>query len=219
MSKDINRLRPRLVMTLDMRRNLKADLLVNVLDKGDFASLIVYDSQNDAAFLQQQAELLVNPVEAKSVAFLVANYSQIAGRIHADGVHVEGKVDELRALLDRRHESMIVGFSNLRDKHTSMVSGECDPDYLMFGKLGADKKPKPHPRNIALASWWAEVMEIPAIVQAGSDIATFAEMLATKAEFIAVEEVIFGNDNPLQSISAITRLINESDGLVEELVG
>lgn len=218
MSKEINRLRPRLVMTLDMRRNLEADLLVDVLDKGDFASLIVYDSQNDAAFLQQRAELLVNPVEAKSVAFLVANDSQIAGRIHADGIHVEGKVDELRALLERRHDSMIVGFGNLRDKHTSMVSGECEPDYLMFGKLGADKKPKPHPRNISLASWWAEVMEIPAIVQAGSDIATFADVLATKAEFIAVEEILFGNDNPLQSISAITRLINESDGLAEELV-
>lgn len=218
MSKDINRLRPRLVMTLDMRRNLEADLLVSVLDKGDFASLIVYDSQNDAAFLQQQAELLVNPVEAKSVAFLVANDSQIARRIHADGVHVEGKVDELRALLERRHDSMIVGFGNLRDKHTSMVSGECEPDYLMFGKLGADKKPMPHPRNISLASWWAEVMEIPAIVQAGSDIATFADVLATKAEFIAVEEILFKNDNPLQSVSAISRLINESDGLAEELV-
>lgn len=217
MSKDINRLRPRLVMTLDMRRKLEADLLVDVLDNGDFASLIVYDSQNDAAFLQQQAELLVKPVEAKSVAFLVANDSQIAGRIHADGVHVEGKVDELRALLERHRDSMIIGFGNLHDKHTSMVSGECEPDYLMFGKLGADKKPMPHPRNISLASWWVEVMEIPAIVQAGSDIATFANVLATKAEFIAVEEILFGSDNPLQSVRLITRLIDESDDISAEL--
>ena len=205
MSKDTNRLFPRLVMTL-------------VMDNGDFASLIVYDSQNDATFLQQQAELLVDGIEAKSVAFLVANDSRIAGRIHADGVHLEGKVEELRALLDRRHNSMIVGFGNLRDKHTAMTSGECEPDYLMFGKLGADKKPAPHPRNIALSSWWAEVMEIPAIVQAGSDIATFPEVLATKAEFIAVEEMVFGHDNPQHSVSEITRLIEESGGFDGELV-
>ncbi|MCT6824632.1 thiamine phosphate synthase [Bartonella apis] len=218
MSKDTNRLFPRLVMTLDMRRNIKADFLMDVLDNGDFASLIVYDSQNDPTFLQQQAELLVDRIEAKSVAFLVANDSRIAGRIHADGIHLEGKVEELRSLLDRRHNSMIVGFGNLRDKHTAMTSGECEPDYLMFGKLGADKKPAPHPRNITLSSWWAEVMEIPAIVQAGSDIATFPEVLATKAEFIAVEEMIFGHDNPQHILREITRLIEESGGFDGELV-
>ena len=217
MSKEINHLRQRLVMTLDMRRNIKADLLMDVLDKGDFASLIVYDSQNDTTFLQQQAELLVNATEAKSIAFLVSNDSRIAGRIHADGIHLEGTIEDLHTLLERRHDSMIIGFGNLRDKHSSMLSGECEPDYLMFGKLGADKKPAPHPRNIALSSWWAEVMEIPAIVQAGSDIATFGDVIATKAEFIAVEDIIFGHENPQQSVRQIMQLIEDCDVLDGEL--
>lgn len=196
-------------MTLDMRRMVKAELLVDIFHQGDFASIVAYDSQHDGAFLQQQAELLVECVQSHSIAFLVANDSRISGRIHADGVHLEGKVDELKELVERCHNSMIVGFGNLHDKHTSMLGGECEPDYLMFGKLGADKKPAPHPRNLSLGSWWAQVMEIPAIVQAGSDCATFSDVLATKAEFIAVEEVIFANDDPVRTVGKLSRMIDE----------
>lgn len=212
MSKNTTNLSPRLIMTLDMRRMVKADLLMDIFDQGDFASIIVYDSQNDDAFLQHQAEMLVDCVQSRSIAFLVANDSRISGRIHADGVHSEGKADELRELIERCHESMIVGCGNLHDKHSSMMCGECEPDYLMFGKLGADKKPAPHPRNLALGTWWAEVMEIPAIVQAGSDSLAFPDVLATKAEFIAVEEVVFSHNNPVQSVREISRLIVENDG-------
>lgn len=213
MSKDTNQLSPRLIMTLDMRRMVKADLLMGIFDQADFASIIIYDSKNDSAFLQEQAELLVDCVQSKSIAFLVANDSQIAGRIGADGVHLEGKADALRELIERRHQSMIIGCGNLHDKHSSMLCGECEPDYLMFGKLGADKKPAPHPRNLSLGAWWTQVMEIPAIVQAGSDSATFNDVLATNAEFIAVEEVVFGGDNPIQSVREISRLIDESGGI------
>ncbi|WP_019222819.1 hypothetical protein [Bartonella rattaustraliani] len=52
-------------------------------------------------------------------------------------------------------------------------------------------------RNLQRAQWWADVMEISAIIQAGSDFIMFDETLKTGCEFVTVEEVIFGNENPL----------------------
>lgn len=194
-------------MTLDARRMLAANRLADGLERGDFASVILYDSQNDEAFLQKSAESLIDIVQAKGVALLIANDSRIAGRIKADGVHLEGKVDDLRQMIERHHDTMILGFGNLRDKHGSMEVGECEPDYLLFGKLGADKKPEAHSRNLTLAQWWSEVMEIPAIVQAGADIATFNDVLATGAEFIAIEEALFGAHDIVEAIDSINAMI------------
>lgn len=211
MSEQLYSITPKLILTIDARRKISQNQLSDILAHGEFVSVITYDLENDATFLQRNAEAIIETVQSQDVAFLVANDSRIAGRIHADGIHIEGKIDELQVMLERHKDSMIVGFGNLRDKHSAMIGGECEPDYLMFGKLGADKKPEPHPRNLALSTWWAEVMEIPAIIQAGSDLLTFHDVLATKAEFIAVEEVLFNSPTPVATLERIAHLIVENN--------
>ncbi|WP_208437013.1 thiamine phosphate synthase [Bartonella taylorii] len=204
---------PQLVLTLDVRRTIEPSFLRQILQtqtpqpqtsqKKSFACAILYDSQSDEAFLQKQAQLYAEDIQQNDTALLIAGDSRIAGRIKADGVHIEGDLNALESLDNQKREQKIIGFGNLRNRHSAMVAGEAGVDYLFFGKLGADKKPDAHPRNVQLAEWWAEIMEIPAILQAGSDFATFDEVLKTACEFIAVEEVIFGNDNPLMILEKI----------------
>ncbi|WP_019221153.1 thiamine phosphate synthase [Bartonella senegalensis] len=191
---------PQLVLTLDVQRTLKPTLLRQILQTKSFACIILYDSQgvqDDAFFLQKQAQLYAQDIQSNGAALLISGDSRIAGRIKADGVHIEGDLKALELLNNQKKSEKIIGFGNIRNRHCAMVSGEAGVDYLFFGKLGADKKPHAHPRNLQLAGWWAEIMEIPAIIQAGSDFATFGEVLKTACEFIAVEEVILGSDNPL----------------------
>ncbi|WP_336293930.1 thiamine phosphate synthase [Bartonella sp. CB169] len=191
---------PQLVLTLDVRRILPPAFLRQILQTKSFVCVILYDSQgskDDAFFLQKQAQIYVEDIQCNNVALIISGDSRIAGRINADGLHVESDLNALNHLENQKKKQKIIGFGNLRNRHCAMIAGEAGVDYLLFGKLGADKKPYAHPRNIQLAQWWTEIMEIPAIVQAGSDLATFDEVLKTACEFIAVEEIIFAHDNPL----------------------
>ncbi|WP_455477958.1 thiamine phosphate synthase [Bartonella sp. B10] len=191
---------PQLVLSMDVRRILHPDFFRKIMQTKSFACVILYDSQNvqqDESFLQKQAQIYAHDIQHNGAALLVAEASRVAGRIKADGLHLESNFDTLDILKNQKKEQKIIGSGNLRDRHSAMIVAEYGVDYLLFGKLGADKKPHAHPRNIQLAQWWAEIMEIPAIVQAGSDFTTFDEALQTACEFIAVEEMIFAHDNPL----------------------
>ncbi|WP_317993883.1 thiamine phosphate synthase [Bartonella gliris] len=191
---------PQLILTLDVRRTLKPTFLRQMMQTKSFVCVILYDSQaerDDEVFLQKQAQLYAEDIQKNDAALLVAGDSRIAGRIKADGLHVEGDINTLAYFENQKKEQKIIGFGNLRNRHSAMLAGEAGVDYLLFGKLGADKKPHAHPRNLQLAGWWAEIMEVPAVVQAGSDFASFEEVLKTTCEFIAVEEIIFAHENPL----------------------
>jgi thiamine-phosphate pyrophosphorylase len=60
--------------------------------------------------------------------------------------------------------NFIVGGGNATDRHKALEIGEVQPDYIFFGKIGGDIKPEAHPKNVALAEWWASMVEIPCIV-------------------------------------------------------
>ena len=67
------------------------------------------------------------------------------------------------------------------------------PDYLFFGRFGYDNTPDPHPRNLMLGRWWAEMIEIPCIVLAGSAIESVEPVAATGAEFVALSSAVFAD--------------------------
>ncbi|MBB5074164.1 thiamine-phosphate pyrophosphorylase [Bartonella callosciuri] len=201
---------PQLVLTLDVRRILQSTFLRQILQTKAFTCVILYDSEKDEAFLQKQAQIYAEDIQNNDAALLIAGDSRIAGRIKADGLHIEGDLNALEHFENQKKEQKIIGFGNLRNRHCAMIAGEAGVDYLLFGKLGADKKPQAHPRNLQLAGWWAELMEIPAVVQAGSDFATFDEVLKTTCEFIAVEQAIFAHENPLMILEMMKEKCKKS---------
>ncbi|MGF7157219.1 thiamine phosphate synthase [Bartonella heixiaziensis] len=200
---------PQLILTLDVRRTLDPTILRQMMQAKSFACVILYDTQNDEAFLQKQAQIHAEDIQKNDAALLIAGDSRIAGRIKADGLHIEGDFNALEYFENQKKEQKIIGFGNLRNRHSAMLAGEAGVDYLFFGKLSADKKPHAHPRNLQLARWWAEIMEIPAVVQAGSDFATFDDVLKTACEFIAIEEIIFAHNNPLTILKMIQEKCKE----------
>ncbi|ALE03121.1 thiamine phosphate synthase [Bartonella ancashensis] len=200
---------PQLVLTVDVRRNLEPSYLHSVLQTGFFPCVIVYDSlkcQGDEFFLQKEIQRYGDAIQQNGAALIVVDDSRIAGRVKADGIHFEGDIDACQNFKDRaKEENKIIGFGNIRDRHTAMVVAESGVDYLFFGKLGADKKPHAHSRNLSLARWWAEIMEIPAIIQAGSDEGMVDEAIKTACEFIAIEEMIFAHENAVALLGKIVQ--------------
>lgn len=201
--------RCRIVLALSTARNISPEQLADILAAGDVASLILYSEENDENSFQRQAQALIPVIQNAGVAAIIAGDSRIAGRVKADGLHIETNMDDLKEAIDKHQSLMMVGFANLKDRHSAMQIGELEPDYMMFGKLGADKKPEAHSRNVNLGEWWASMMEVPALIQAGNSLASIKTIAKTGAEFIVLDEIIFGADDKVANIIAANKMLDE----------
>ncbi|MBN9250535.1 MAG: thiamine phosphate synthase, partial [Mesorhizobium sp.] len=80
---------------------LKADRLAEALQGGDVASLILPQGDIDEAAFQAMAEKLVPLAQKAGAAVIIAGDSRIAGRVHADGIHIEGSRPDLADAIER----------------------------------------------------------------------------------------------------------------------
>ncbi len=178
---------------------------------GDVASLILDAEGLDEAAFQAFAERVVAPAQAAGVAVVIAGDSRIAGRVQADGLHVEGGKQELADAIERHQDRMMIGAGGARTRDDALELGEERPDYIFFGRFGYDTRPEPHARNLSLGAWWAEMIEIPCIVMAGSEIASVEAVAATGAEFVALSAAIFADGvDPAAAVAEANALLDRA---------
>ena len=167
--------------------------LADALAGGDVASILLPAYDLDDQAFQAIAERVVPVAQDKGVAAVVAGDSRIAGRVHADGIHVEGRKEQLADAIDRMQDKMMVGAGGAKTRDDALALGEERPDYLFFGRFGYDNTPAPHPRNLNLGRWWAEMIEIPCIVLGGSEVGSVEAVATTGAEFVALSSAVFAD--------------------------
>lgn len=171
-----------------------SEMLLSALDAGDVASLILPQYGMDEGAFQAFAEKIVPLAQDKGVAVVIAGDSRVAGRVRADGIHLEAGKDELADTIEKLQGRMMVGTGGAKTRDDALELGESRPDYLFFGRFGYDNTPEPHPRNLTLGRWWAEMIEIPCIVLGGADVGSVEAVAATGAEFVALSRAVFGED-------------------------
>ncbi|TGQ57400.1 thiamine phosphate synthase [Mesorhizobium sp. M1C.F.Ca.ET.193.01.1.1] len=178
---------------------------------GDVASLILPANGMDDATFQAFAEKIVPVAQAAGIAVIIAGDSRIAGRVHADGIHVEANRKELAETIERLADKMMVGAGGAKTRDEALELGEERPDYMFFGRFGYDNKPEPHPRNLSLGEWWAQMIQIPCIVMAGFELASVETVAATGAEFVALSSAVFANGlDPRAAVAAANALLDET---------
>lgn len=168
------------------------EVVANALRGGDVASVIVPQHGLDDKSFQRRCEALVPVIQSAGAAALVAGDTRVACRVRADGLHVEAGTDAMGEAVARHAPGLIVGGGNARERHAALSIGEAQPDYVIFGSIAGDIKPEPHPKNMALAEWWADMIEIPCVLMGGTSTAFTEAMAATGAEFIAFGQAVFG---------------------------
>jgi thiamine-phosphate pyrophosphorylase len=179
------------------------------LSGGDVASVIVPQYASDEQEFQKRAELLLPIIQEGGAAALIAGDSRTAGRVKADGLHVSA-VAELADTIEKFTPKLIVGAGGATDRHWALEIGERRPDYIFFGKLDGDIKPEAHPKNLALAEWWASMVEIPCVVMGGTDPECVLPVAETGAEFVALREAVFSHaQGPAEAVREINRLLDE----------
>ena len=170
-----------------------AAVTADALRGGDVASVIVPQHGLDEKSFQKRCEALVPVIQAAGAAALVAGDSRVAGRVRCDGLHLEVGPTAMKEAVGRHSPGLIVGGGNARERHAALSIGEAQPDYVMFGSIAGDIKPEPHSKNLALAEWWADMIEIPCVVMGGTSIAFLEAMAETRAEFIAFGKAVFAD--------------------------
>jgi thiamine-phosphate pyrophosphorylase len=181
------------------------------LDGGDVASLILPQYDMDEASFQALAEKIVPAAQANGVAVIIAGDTRIAGRVQADGLHVEVNKAELAETIESFQAKMMVGCGGAKTRDDALELGETRPDYIFFGRFGYDNKPEPHPRNLSLGQWWAEMIEIPCIVMAGSDLASAEAVAATGCEFVALSSAVFAEGiDPREAVASANVLLDRA---------
>ena len=200
MSTNEERLRLVLVMPETDDADAAARMIGEALKGGDVASVIVPQyGMNDAQF-QKLAEKVVPLIQQAGAAALVAGDSRVAGRAKADGLHIVGGIEDLGEAIEKHAPKLIVGGGNAQDRHRALEIGDLQPDYVFFGKLDGDIKPEAHPKNLALAEWWASMVEIPCIVMGGTNPESALAIAETGAEFAALRLAVFTEPSRAASI-------------------
>ena len=188
----------------------RAKILSGALRGGDVASVIVPQYGLDDQTFQKHAEALVPLIQEAGAAALVAGDTRVAGRVKADGLHVTGNATELAEAMEKFSPKLIVGGGNATDRHHALEMGEIRPDYVFFGKVDGDIKPEAHPKNVALAEWWASMIEIPCIVMGGTDPESALAVAESGAEFVALRLAVFAEPEQAPAIVAsVNALLDE----------
>lgn len=196
--------------------NELVERLRNALSGGDVASVLLPAYDADETLFQTIAEAAVPVIQNAGAAAIIVGNTQIAGRVKADGLHIEGSAADIAAGVERFSPKLIVGTGNIKNRHSALEIGEAQPDYVLFGKIGADSKPDAHPRNVELADWWASMVEIPCIVQAGNSLESIPDAALTGAEFIALSAAIFDGNDPAAAVKEANRLLDQHAPRFEE---
>lgn len=188
-----------------------AAALRDALSGGDVASVVLPQYGADEASFQAFAQPAVAIAQEHGAAAIIAGDTRVAGRVHADGLHVEGGKADVAEAIARLQGRMIVGAGGGKTRDEALEIGEERPDYVFFGRFGYDRTSEPHSRNLALGRWWAEMIEVPCIVLGGSDLASVETVAATGVEFVALSAAVFApGTDPRQAVATANETLDRT---------
>jgi len=181
-------------------------------------SMILHSGDANSAEFAQFCEAAVPICREHEIPVLISEDSQLMGRVNADGLLLTDGYNQVKSMVERFSPDRLIGSSGLKDRHAALEAGEANPDFVLFGKPSGDIRAEPHPKNLALAQWWSEVLEIPCIVLAGDDLESVVTCAKTGVDFVAVDRCIFHNDlPPEEALKAAEKLLDEHAPRFEEV--
>jgi thiamine-phosphate pyrophosphorylase len=181
------------------------------LSGGDVASLILLQWDMDEDEFQSYSESITPAAQKLGVAVVLAGEPRIAARTHADGIHFEGSKQALGEIVEKYQAKLMIGTGAVTNRDDALELGETQPDYMFFGRFGFDNKPEPHARNLKLGSWWAEMVQIPAIVLGGNTLESAAVVADAGVDFVALSSAVFAEGvDPAEAVARANTILDES---------
>ena len=169
--------------------------LVRALDAGSVAAFqfrVKGIDQHEAARL---AEPLQRICADREVAFIVNDSIALAKRLGADGVHLGQEDGDPREARSELGPDAQIGVTCHDSRHLAMEAGDAGADYVAFGAFypTATKETK-HRADPVILSWWSTLFELPCVAIGGITPENAAPLIAAGADFLAVSNAVWGND-------------------------
>lgn len=173
------------------------------------AVLIAPRDAGDASDTYQNDCKLLTPIAQKhGAAVLTMNDTQVSGRANADGIHLTSNLKELKEIASRFQPQRIVGAGAIHSKHDAMEKGEALPDYLFFGDP-FESEDSNRDEAVELASWWADLFEVPCVAMGGTSENSLEETIATGVDFVGVRTFVWQHpEGPEAAIKAVHKLLS-----------
>ena len=171
------------------------DRLARALDAGSVAAFqfrVKGIDQHEAARL---AEPLQRICADREVAFIVNDSIALAKRLGADGVHLGQEDGDPREARSELGPDAQIGVTCHDSRHLAMEAGDAGADYVAFGAFypTATKETK-HRADPVILSWWSTLFELPCVAIGGITPENAAPLIAAGADFLAVSNAVWGND-------------------------
>lgn len=184
----------RLVLTLpqSLMMNFDAGIVREALGAGDVASIIAPGFELGEQAYQKALEAIMELAVGTQTAIMAVDDTQIAGRSGVDGIHITGSQPVVEETMEKFGEQMMIGCGGANTRHDALRRGEVDPAYIYFGRFEKDINTQPHAKNLEIATWWSQMIEIPCIVMGGNDVETIGQAAQTGADFVALSHAVFG---------------------------
>ncbi|MGL4727789.1 MAG: thiamine phosphate synthase [Bosea sp. (in: a-proteobacteria)] len=183
--------------------------LADACKLADASALLVRLAPADERGMINLVKAICAPVQALGVAVMVEADVAVCVRGGADGAHLAGDAQALRAAREQMPAGRSVGAGHLRSRHDAMDAGEANVDYVMFGEPRSDGSMPNASAVIERATWWAEIFQVPCVAYA-ADEAMIAPLAATHAEFIALGEWIWEVDDLAGTLARCVAMISDS---------
>jgi thiamine-phosphate pyrophosphorylase len=149
------------------------------------AAMLIPRGQRAEGTYKTLVKTVVGRAQGAGVAVLIEGEPGLVRMLGADGLHVEGGVNEVKAAVSALKPDFIVGAGRIASRHDAMSKAELGPDYIFFGPLSGTRDPEQR----EMARWWAEIMEVPSVL---SDPAATAESATAEGgEFIGLGDSLW----------------------------
>lgn len=178
-------------------------LLARVLDGAPVACLRLALATQDEDTLIRAADALRTEAHARDVPIVIERHALLAARLGLDGVHLPDGARSLRTARKELGGDAILGAFCGRTRHEGLNAAEAGADYVSFGPLRAGQLGDGSAAELALFQWWSEMIEVPVVAEGGLDLAS-VEALAPFTDFFAFGAEIWGQDDPLAALRALT---------------
>ncbi|MEL6678795.1 MAG: thiamine phosphate synthase [Pseudomonadota bacterium] len=194
---------PQIYLVTPARLDLSTfgDRMAAVMDTVEIACARLSTAGMDADAVMRSGDHLRQICHARDVALVVETHTPMVGQLGLDGVHLPpgGSVREARKVLGK---DGIVGAACGTSRHAGLNAGEAGADYVAFGPMTPDPRLGEEAAEVDLFRWWSEMIEVPCVAEGGLN-RTLVEALSPVADFLAVGDEIWAEDDPAGALKRL----------------
>ncbi len=210
-----------LYLVLEIDEKAGADsiaVLEAALGAASFASVLI-TAPTGRPLPVPQANSIVELLQAKSIAAMIADDANLARQLRADGVHLTWSKDQAGRFAEAREilgERFLIGVDAGRSRDGAMTLGEAGADYIAFGiPPHVEDRATAAQRQEDLVSWWSDLFEIPCVAFDAADASAAARLAHSGADFVAVK--VKASDTPdaaLERVKVFAAAVNGDKEIV-----